>query len=213
MLRALVLLLAVANGAFFAWTRGWLGGPPNDQREPQRLMQQVRPDAVRVLAPRAASAALATAPSCVEAGPFGAAEVGPAEQALATALPAGAWTRIVRDRPGRWIVYMGRFPTADALERKRDELRRLQLDAAPLAGQPEYEPGLVLSSHDSRAAADEALGALVQREVRTARVVTLATPATEVLLRVERGDAELRARALALQAPALGAGFSPCGAR
>jgi hypothetical protein len=213
MLRALVLVLVLANVVFFAWARGWLGTSAHDEREPRRLEQQVRPGAVRVLAPRAATAALAATPACVEAGPFGAAEVAAAEQALAAALPPGAWTRVTRDRPGRWVVYMGRFPNVEGLERKRNELRQLQVNAAPLVGQPEYEPGLVLSSHGSRTAADEALDALVQRGVGGARVLTLATPATQVLLRIERGDPELRARALALQAPALGAGFSACAGR
>lgn len=60
MLRLLVLVLLVANLAYFAWSRGHLAGivpVAADQREPQRLQQQVRPDAIRILPPGARPAA------------------------------------------------------------------------------------------------------------------------------------------------------------
>ena len=54
MLRLLVLLLLLANGAYFAWAQGHLlpwGYGPAQQAEPQRLAQQLRPEAARVLRP------------------------------------------------------------------------------------------------------------------------------------------------------------------
>ena len=52
MLRLLVLLLLLANGAYLAWSQdllsSWgLGAPP--QSEPQRLTQQIEPERIRVL--------------------------------------------------------------------------------------------------------------------------------------------------------------------
>jgi hypothetical protein len=214
MLRWLVLLLVVANGLFFAWSRGWIGdGPVDDAREPARMARQIRPDAVRLLTAPAAAAALAATPACVEAGPFRTAEASAAEQALASLLPAGSWSRVPVERPGRWIVYMGRFPNREALESRRDELSRLDVAADVVRGQPEHEPGLALSSHDSLAAAEASLGRLAERGVRSARVLTLATPGSDVLLRIDRGSPVVRAQALTLQAPALGAGFSACSGR
>jgi hypothetical protein len=63
MLRALALSLIGANVLLFAWAQGWLGAlapaPPALQgREPERLQQQVRPEALTVLRPRAVAAAL-----------------------------------------------------------------------------------------------------------------------------------------------------------
>jgi hypothetical protein len=52
MLRALVLALLLANAGYFAWTRGLLadyGFAPAGQSEPQRLTQQLRPEAMRLL--------------------------------------------------------------------------------------------------------------------------------------------------------------------
>jgi hypothetical protein len=75
MLRTLALGLVGANLLFYAWTQGWLGAaapvPPALQgREPDRLEQQVRPDAVTVLRPRAAALAAqgASAPAPPGAG-------------------------------------------------------------------------------------------------------------------------------------------------
>jgi hypothetical protein len=59
MLRAVVLVLVLANAVFFAWSSGWFDGiaglSSRGEREPERLQRQVRPDAVRVLPARAAS--------------------------------------------------------------------------------------------------------------------------------------------------------------
>jgi hypothetical protein len=65
MLRVAVLLLAVANALFFAWSSGWLDGiglTSRGEREPERLQRQVRPDAVRVLPATVAGATPAGEP-------------------------------------------------------------------------------------------------------------------------------------------------------
>ena len=52
MLRALVLALLLANAGYLAWTRGLLAGygfAPAAQSEPQRLTQQIRPEAMQLL--------------------------------------------------------------------------------------------------------------------------------------------------------------------
>jgi hypothetical protein len=83
-LRALAILLIVANLLFLAWSRGWLddaiGIRAGGDREPERLARQVRPDMVVLLPPSAASAPGAAA--CVEAGPFAEAEIAAARGVL-----------------------------------------------------------------------------------------------------------------------------------
>jgi hypothetical protein len=52
MLRLLVLILLLLNGTYFAWSHDLLralGFAPAKQTEPQRLGQQVRPEALRLL--------------------------------------------------------------------------------------------------------------------------------------------------------------------
>ena len=83
MLRTLALGLVGANLLFLAWTQGWLGSaapvPPALQgREPDRLLQQVRPDTVTVLRPRAAAALAAQGTGAPPAPGAGASAPAPA---------------------------------------------------------------------------------------------------------------------------------------
>ena len=53
MLRAVVILLVVANLVYFTWTQGglaWMGTQPArySETEPQRMTQQVRPTILQV---------------------------------------------------------------------------------------------------------------------------------------------------------------------
>jgi len=220
MLRALVLALLIANLLFFAWARGWLAPllqpPHHGEREPERLASQVRPDAIKLLSPQAASAAVAaaTAVTCIEAGPFNDVDLGNAEAALrAAGVPAGAWARQEVQPPPAWLVYMGRFADPTALRTKEDELRRLKLVFDELRAPPDLAPGLVLSRHDNRPAADAALVQLGQRGVRTARVVPLPPAPPQHWLRAPRADADLQARLEAIKPPLVAAAFTPCASR
>jgi hypothetical protein len=99
MLRALVLALLLANGAFYGWSRGWFApawpAPRLGEREPARVAAQVNPERVTVLPPRAAGSAASPEPACVEAGPFDTPELAAAEAALSqSGVPAAAWSRL-----------------------------------------------------------------------------------------------------------------------
>ena len=228
MLRTVVLLLVLANALFFAWTQGWLegvtGSKPHPEREPERLTRQINADRIVVLPPGAASAAASRAPeapasappqrgACLEAGPFAtgaSVSAVAALQALQPPLPPGSWQDVVVERPGSWMLYMGRYPDREALAKKIDELKRTRVSFQEVNEPAEYALGLSLGRFDERAAADRALEQLGQRGVRSARVVELAAPATQHLLRADHADAALAERLSALRAPALGRGFVAC---
>jgi hypothetical protein len=94
MIKWLALLLVLANVAFWGWTQGWGGPdwPPPEarQREPARLQQQVRPESITVLSPRAASAALEKIAAAAAVAPAAsAADAGPAFTGAAP-VPAAA---------------------------------------------------------------------------------------------------------------------------
>ncbi len=218
MLRALVALLVLANLLFFGWVRGWLAPtfepPRHAEREPGRLAAQVRPEAVVVLPAKVANAAVTAARAaalvCLQAGPFGEADVAAAEAALAAAsLPAGSWTRDRVDS-ARWLVFAGRFAESAARTAREQELRLLGLAFEPLAAPAELAPGLVLSRHATREQAEAALATVAATPLKGARVVELPATTAAYWLRVPRADSALADRLTALPAEGLGGGFSPC---
>lgn len=180
MLRLLVLALILANSLYFAWSHGLLrayGFAPATQSEPQRLAAQLRPEAVRLLSSSELKALEAQAvanqapKTCWQAGTWDASQAAVVRRALeATAWPQASWRLEAVEAPAHWIVYMGRFPHAEALARKRAELVGMKLRLEPL-GNPALEPGLSLGGFATREAAAAALARLQQRGIRTARVV------------------------------------------
>ena len=232
-MRGLLVAVAVANLLVLAWSFNWLPffSLPRE-REPERVQRQVRPDAVQLITPSAASAALQAAAAqrapgaapggamvtvepgatvCLEAGPFAATEIAAAERALRDLKLANLeWTQQRSERGGSYIVYHGKFPDNAALQRRRAELQRQQINGEPVVSSPDLEPGLSFGRFDTRAAADAALAQLQQQGVRPSRVVTITFPVVVSLLRVERADGPLAARLTQLNLPPAGSGFRPC---
>lgn len=232
MLRFLVLVLLLANAGYYAWAQGLLrdwGLAPAQQAEPQRLAQQIQPEALRL--PRArnaapapaaqasvaapapaqapasaasepvAAAATPVATECLQAGVFDEEQADTVRRAAA-ALPQGSWSLQRTTIAGRWMVYMGRFADADALARKRAELRELGV-SFDKPNNPSLEPGLALGRFSTEEAAQRGLGNLVAKGVRTARVVQERPDAPGYQLRLPSVNDALRAQLDALR-PALG---------
>jgi hypothetical protein len=179
MLRLLVLLLIFANALYFGWTSGLLrayGFAPVQQSEPQHYAQQIQPEAVTLLSAaefkhvEAQLQADLAPKECLTAGPFDDAQLAPLRKSLESALPGAAWQIDAVQQPARWIIYMGKFPTADALAKKRTELLTLKLSLEPLQN-ANLEPGLSLGAFGSQVEATDALARLAQRGIHTARVV------------------------------------------
>jgi hypothetical protein len=178
MLRLIVLFLLLANGAYYAWGRGLLlpwGVGPTQQSEPQRLQQQIQPEGVRLLPAdelRRIEAQVAQGPlglECLASATLEERQVASVRATLAS-WPANSWTLEPVVEPARWILYMGKYPDVEQLARKRAELRQLGISfEAPL--NPQLQPGLSLGSHTSEPSAQQQLQALVDRGVRTARVL------------------------------------------
>ena len=177
MLRLIVLLLLLANGAYFAWAQGLLadwGTAPAQQSEPQRLAQQIRPEALKILLAEEAkrvdvATALPKPAECLQAGPFEDAQAAPLRASLAS-WPAGSWTLEPTVEPALWIVYMGKYPNIEAVNKKKAELRYLGVSFQSVLN-PTLEFGVSLGGFRTEAQANEQLVQLSQRGVRTARVV------------------------------------------
>jgi hypothetical protein len=178
MLRLIVLVLLLANAGWYAWVHGYLlpwGVGPVQQSEPQRLAQQIRPEALRLLAPdelrrvEAVAAEAPKPPECLASAALDEATIA-ALRPLLDDWPGGSWGFEPVLEPARWIVYMGRYAGVEQVARKRAELRQLGVSFEPLAN-PELEPGLSLGGFATEAAANQLLETLAARGVRTGRVV------------------------------------------
>ncbi len=202
MLRFFVLLLLLLNGLYYAWAHEWLRGygfGPTQTAEPQRLSQQIRPEAIRILSAKESADETVTAQThaksteCLQAGLFDERQATALRLALKASLPEGAWALTLETNPARWIVYMGKYPNMEALVKKRKELMALRLNIEPL-GNSSLEPGISLGGFETQAAADAALASLSQRGVKTAHVVLEHELVTGSRLKLPAVDDALRAR-------------------
>lgn len=217
MLRALVVILLLANAAFFAWTQGWLdsvvGARAVGDRDTQRLARQVRPDSVRVL-PAQEPPRPKPVTRCLEAGPLDATGVIAAEAAIAASPAAsalaGRWSRLSTETPGAWIIAVGRAAPHEAQLKKLAELKRLDIAVEAVKAASGTDETLSIGQFDNLAAAKAALEQFAARGVHTGRVVEI-SPASEVTqLRVDNATPPEATALEALPAGAAGKGFVTC---
>ena len=202
MLRFFVLALVLINAVYFAWSQGLLQAfdfAPAPQTEPQRLAKQINPGAmVLLIGPElglseAAPRVTDKPAGCLQAGLFDEAQSALLRRALESTLPVGSWALNAAVEPARWIVYMGKYASAEELAKKRSELTALNLKFEPLTN-PALASGLSLGGFETQAAADAALDAVSRRGVRTARVVQERAEVTGFMLRLPAVDDALRVR-------------------
>jgi hypothetical protein len=215
MLRLIVLILALANAACFAWSQGLLaswGIAPAQQSEPQRLEQQIKPQALRVLptdeARRVELAAAVKTAECLQSGPLEEAQL-PALRQVLDAWPTSTWTLEPAVEPPRWIVYMGKYAAADNVNRKKAELRQMGVSFEPLSNAA-LEPGLSLGGFASQQEATAQMEVLAQRGVHTAKVVQERPEVRGQLLKLPAVDDLVRARLDDLKPALAGKQLRPC---
>ncbi|MBB6576233.1 hypothetical protein HNP33_000281 [Comamonas odontotermitis] len=248
MIRFAIVLLLLANAGYYAFSHGMLrslGWAPENPAEPERLQQQVNPEALRIMtreemdqaqkqmqsaAPASESAATANSDAtgrpaaefdrmaekpadkpadklaekpaekpekpekreCLVAGSFDAKQVEALRLQLAK-LPEGSWKLDSTTTAGRWMVYVGKFSSQDALDKRRDELRALDIstDRARLAS---LEPGISLGRFSTEEAAERHLAAMGKKGVSGAKVVVDRPETTSYTLRLPRVDAATKKR-------------------
>lgn len=215
MLRLTVLLLVLANAAYFVWAQGVLapwGLAPAQQSEPQRMEQQIQPQLVRVLrgeeAQRLHTASAPGLPECLQAGLFEDSQAAGLKQALER-WPQGSWLLEPAAEPPRWIVYLGKFPAADYLTLKKAELRQLGVSFEELSN-PLLGPGLSLGGFPTEAGAGQRLQELAQLGVRGAKVVQERPERRGQLLKFPALDENLKPRLEELRGALYGKPLRPC---
>lgn len=259
MIRFAIVLLLLANAGYYAFSQGMLrslGWGPEDPSEPERVQQQVKPDALRILTPQEAQQAqqqpartvpaepapapvaepvapaaaeppadpadktsadadkLAAKPAdkpadkpaekptekpekpekkeCLVAGSFDAKQVEALRLQLAK-LPEGSWRLDSSTSAGRWMVYVGKFSSQEALDTRRDELRALDIstDRARIAS---LEPGISLGRFSSEEAAERHLATIGKKGVSGAKVVVERPETVSYTVRLPKLDAATKKR-------------------
>lgn len=185
MLRALVVLLLLVNLLLLAWRGGWID---TGATAPSRLEQQVRPEQLKLLGQQAASQLNKLA--CVELGPLETDESLRQTIAVLTraGLTAASWQAQSSTTGGTWALTTIKMPSKEFQARKEETYRNARINFEPLQGFPDEQPTLVLSRHDSEAAAEAALDAMSKRNYKGLRVLRLQSPSQQTTLRVPRLD-------------------------
>ncbi len=213
-LRNFLILLVLLNAGFFTWSQGWLaalGWPADSDRETQYTAQQIRPEALSLQTDiRARKIAKMNNPTrCLTTGVFAL----PAAKNLAAQaqeiLPAGSWTMQDIDTAGQWMIYMGRYPDGEAVERKKIELRRLRI-SSDLPVPASYQPGISLGVFSNYEQAQEAQKQVIAKGARSARLVTEIEPVLGQQLRIEQADSKLEELLQKLRPAMNGQSFQPC---
>jgi hypothetical protein len=216
MLRWIVIFLVLANGSYFAWSRGYLGPlgvAPVVQTEPERLKNQIQPELIGVLsAPETQrsleAVAAASVTECLQTPLLDDAQAEAVRGAL-VGLPDGSWAMQAIDTPGSWLVYMGPYSGADAVQKKKIELDRINVSYEEPQS-TNLANGLSLGTYGSKAEATQARSQLINRGARTARVVQERAPVQGQVLRLPAVNAELRSQLGALATVLASTDLRPC---
>ncbi len=223
MLRLFVLLLVLANAGYYAWSRGLLaayGFAPTSQTEPQRIAQQIKPEALRILNPQEATqlesspppvqAALnASATECLQVGIFNEEQTLVLRDRLVSTLPQGSWVIESALVPARWLVYMGKYNSDESVAKKRSELRGLGVSFEAL-NNASLEPGLSLGNFKTQPEAEAEMARIAKKGVKTAKVIQERAEQRGQRLKLPVVDTALRGQLDAIKPQLAGKAFQAC---
>jgi hypothetical protein len=190
-MRTTILALVLANAGYFAWSQGHLTGlgdvggwaDPQPKRAPQRLDNQLQPERLTPLKTDTAGTRAADSPTpdtpkerggdavCLQASGLSDAQANALREGLSSALPERSWDIETTAQPARWVVYLGKFPSLEALRARKAELRAAKVEHRDV-GNPTLQPGLALGTFSTEAAAAQAQRDLARGGIKNTKVVT-----------------------------------------
>jgi len=210
--RALFLLLLLANVGFFAWAR--YVSPPDAAADPLPLTRQIEPEKMKIVTPNevpapapapaaaqrtpaanAAPPAAAVALKCMEWGSFTIADAPRAEKALEPlALGPRLAHRRTEETAGWWVFIPPQGSRAAAI-RKAAELKSLSIDEYFIVQEEgPYRWAVSLGIFRNEDAAQARLVTLRTQGVRSAQAAPREMVVPKVWLQVKNVDAPLQAK-------------------
>lgn len=222
------MALILANTGYYAYSHGLLaayGIAPASQTEPQRIAQQIKPDALRILSPQqvteletatppaaqttANSSTLASATQCLQVGVFNDVQTALLRERLASVLPEGSWVIESALLPARWLVYMGKYNSTDAVAKKKSELGVIGVSFEALDNSA-LEPGLSLGSFKTQPEAQAELERIAKKGVKTAKVIQERAELLGQRLKLPAVDSLLRSQLEAIKPQLAGKALLAC---
>ena len=204
-MRAVFLLLVLANAAFLAWVT-YLRASVSAQ---QRIEQvQITPEKIRLIAAVTATAAPVTVPSkaaakataCLQWGSFIGSEAARGDAAMAEAgLPASQVRRVVSDLDGHWVVIPPLKSRAE-VERMTERLKSYGVTDYSVVQEPPRRNAISLGIFRTEEAAQNLLSGLQKRGVAEATIELREAFFRRVVFYVREPDAATVARLSALKA-------------
>jgi hypothetical protein len=242
MLRLAVLALLLANAGYYAWSQGLLGQfglAPEEQSEPQRMNQQIRPETLQILrvtaskpaasvasaaaAPPAAAGSQPAAPSTEDGAAVATAadtaeclQAGVFDERQAEALRAAATVGLPADS---WVMDPTPIPGRWMIYMGRyEDIETLDRKRAELRARKvdhdraggALEIGLSLGRFSTQEAAERELANLSTRGVRTARVIQERPDSPGFTLRLPSVNDALRAKLDGLRSAMAGKTLRTC---
>jgi hypothetical protein len=199
--RALFVIIVLANVAFFIWAR--YVAPPEAAADPLPLGRQIEPEKLKVVSPaematlnaRPPVAAALGALKCLEWGSFALADVPRAQSALEPlALGARLTPRRTEDSAG-WWVFIAPQASRPAALKKAAELKALAVDDYfILQDEGPLRWALSLGVFRTEEAAQARLAAVQNQGVRSAQMGARETAVPKIWLQMKGVDAALQAR-------------------
>lgn len=146
---------------------------------------------------------------CLQAGPFDEDQAKTLRSALRTQeLPWDSYELRTQEIAGRWMVYLGKFPSQEVLVQRRNELRGRGVDTDRAGGA--LEPGLSLGRFSTEEAATRELTRILRAGVRGARVVQERAASTVYSLQLPAVTSALQPKIKALEPALAGKPLRPC---
>lgn len=235
-MRAVFLLLLLANLAFFAWTHYLAPRAPGTDTRP--LTRQIDPGAIRILSsaelaaltspPKSAAAANQPAPekpapapaaappapaACLEWGAFDAADAARAAQALA---PLALGARLTQRRSGEtvaWWVFIPPQGSAAEAQKKASELKALGVQHYFIVQDHGAQRWAIsLGVFRNEPAAETRLRELQAKKVHSAKLGPYATQNEKLWYQVHDADAALQSKLARLAEQFPGSALQACAA-
>ena len=200
-MRALFLVIVLANVAFFIWARYM--APPEAAADPLPLGRQIEPEKLKVVSPaevaalntRAPVAAAPVAPKCLEWGSFALADLPHAQNALE---PLGLGARLTQRRTedsAGWWVFIAPQGSRPAALKKVAELKALAVDDYfILQDEGPNRWAVSLGVFRTEEAAQARLESLRSQGVRSAQMGARDTAVPKIWFQMKGVDAALLAR-------------------